>query len=282
MGHFSAVYKVITRLGDRPIVLQAAKWILISVILRLNMWKRPLLDLRSVTCLRPGRGQTTTPRVKKRVLNSKTGCPSSTIKNTYYYLRCPIWRSNVRHKQAQSGSDMHSNTTRGFLWSDVETRTLLNIWGEQDIQTALDGSFRNSFVYRDVACRLAAMGFDRTPEQCRVRIKSLKRQFLLAKEGNLRNSGQYHKICKFYDIMEAILSNRPTSNPPEMLEYGPGEEEAGDALDEEGEDAQESHSENAEDSHCPPETEVNYLSLRESSGTVSRAECPGRGELLSS
>ncbi|XP_061579333.1 ATP-dependent (S)-NAD(P)H-hydrate dehydratase [Cololabis saira] len=126
-----------------------------------------------------------------------------------------------------------NNTTRGFLWSDVETRTLLKIWGEQDIQTALDGSFRNSFVYRDVSRRLAAMGFERTPEQCRVRIKSLKRQYLLAKEGNLRNNGQYHKICKFYDTMESILSNRPVLGG---CGAGPGGEEAGDGLEEDGEE----------------------------------------------
>lgn len=90
------------------------------------------------------------------------------------------------------------------------------------------------------------MGFDRTPEQCRVRIKSLKRQFLLAKEGNIRNNGQYHKICKFYDIMEGILSNRSILDPQEMLEGEPGGEEAGDGLDEDGEDAQEAYSENAE------------------------------------
>ncbi|XP_041857519.1 ATP-dependent (S)-NAD(P)H-hydrate dehydratase isoform X5 [Melanotaenia boesemani] len=97
---------------------------------------------------------------------------------------------------------MQANTTRGFLWSDVETRTLLNIWGEQDIQVALDGNFRNSFVYRDVSRRLGVMGFERTPEQCRVRIKSLKRQYLLAKEGNLRNNGQYHKILfeRYYSL----------------------------------------------------------------------------------
>ncbi|CAL9690089.1 unnamed protein product [Knipowitschia caucasica] len=146
---------------------------------------------------------------------------------------------------------MHSNATRGFLWSDVETRTLLDIWGEQDIQTALDGSFRNSFVYRDVARRLAALGFDRTPEQCRVRVKSLKRQFLLAKEGNIRNSGHYHKICKFYDVMERILSNRPISEPAEMLDCGPGDEEVLDGLDEEGHDPQETYSENTEGFKCP-------------------------------
>lgn len=152
---------------------------------------------------------------------------------------------------------MQVNTTRGFLWSDVETRTLLNIWGEQDIQAALDGNFRNSFVYRDVSRRLGAMGFERTPEQCRVRIKSLKRQYLLAKEGNLRNNGQYHKICKFYDTMERILSNRPALDPQEFIDSGAGgEEEAGDGLEEDGEDAQDGYSESTGECPYPAETEV--------------------------
>ncbi|XP_008399803.1 ATP-dependent (S)-NAD(P)H-hydrate dehydratase isoform X1 [Poecilia reticulata] len=151
---------------------------------------------------------------------------------------------------------MQSNTTRGFLWSDIETRTLLNIWGEQDIQTALDGNFRNSFVYRDVSRRLGAMGFERTPEQCRVRIKSLKRQYLLAKEGNLRNNGQYHKICKFYDIMEGILSNRTVLDPQELMDSGVGGEEAGDGLEEDGEDAQDRYSESTGECPYPAETEV--------------------------
>ncbi|CAG5865713.1 unnamed protein product [Menidia menidia] len=152
---------------------------------------------------------------------------------------------------------MQANTTRGFLWSDVETRTLLNIWGEQDIQAALDGNFRNSFVYRDVSRRLAATGFDRTPEQCRVRIKSLKRQYLLAKEGNLRNNGQYHKICKFYDAMERILSNRPALDPRELMDGGGGAaEEAGDGLEEDGEDAQDGYSESMGECLYPAESEV--------------------------
>ncbi|KAK2839925.1 hypothetical protein Q5P01_013665 [Channa striata] len=151
---------------------------------------------------------------------------------------------------------MQANTTRGFLWSDVETRTLLNIWGEQDIQAALDGNFRNSFVYRDVSRRLGAMGFERTPEQCRVRIKSLKRQYLLAKEGNLRNNGQYHKICKFYDTMERILSNRPALDPQELIDSGAGGEEAVDGMEEDGEDAQDAYPESTDECPYPAETEV--------------------------
>ncbi|XP_010878690.2 ATP-dependent (S)-NAD(P)H-hydrate dehydratase isoform X1 [Esox lucius] len=150
------------------------------------------------------------------------------------------------------------NSTRGFLWSDVETRTLLKIWGEQDIQTALDGNFRNSHVYRDVARRLAEMGFERTPEQCRVRIKSLKRQFVLAKEGNLRNNGQHHKICKFYDAMERILSSRPQIDPQELLDSGVVGDETMDGTEEDEEDIdppQDQYSEST--GECSyPETQV--------------------------
>lgn len=100
------------------------------------------------------------------------------------------------------------SNTRGFLWSDMETRALLDIWGEADVQSALDGNFRNSHVYRDVAGRLNELGFERTPEQCRIRIKGLKRQYYQAREG-LRKNGHARKICRYYDEMDRILSTRP-------------------------------------------------------------------------
>uniref|UniRef100_F6R5B7 ATP-dependent (S)-NAD(P)H-hydrate dehydratase n=1 Tax=Monodelphis domestica TaxID=13616 RepID=F6R5B7_MONDO len=95
--------------------------------------------------------------------------------------------------------------TRGFLWSDLETRALLGIWGKADVQSALEGNFRNGHVYRDVACRLGEMGFDRTPEQCRIRIKGLKRQYYQTKDG-LQKNGHARKICKYYNEMDRILS----------------------------------------------------------------------------
>ncbi|KAK1167960.1 ATP-dependent (S)-NAD(P)H-hydrate dehydratase-like isoform X1 [Acipenser oxyrinchus oxyrinchus] len=130
--------------------------------------------------------------------------------------------------------------TRGFLWSDVETRALLDIWGEQDVQTALDGNFRNSHVYRDVACRLGEMGFDRTPEQCRIRVKGLKRQYYQAKEG-IKKNGHYRKICKFYDEMEGILSNRPQIDPQDMIDSVAVGDEALDGTEEEAEGIGHSH-----------------------------------------
>lgn len=100
------------------------------------------------------------------------------------------------------------------------------------------------------------MGFERTPEQCRVRIKSLKRQFLLTKEGNLRNNGQYHKIFKFYETMERILSSRPALDPQEFIDGGAGGEEPGDGMEEDGEDAQDVYNERKGECPYPAETEI--------------------------
>ncbi|XP_049723842.1 zinc finger and SCAN domain-containing protein 29-like [Elephas maximus indicus] len=110
--------------------------------------------------------------------------------------------------------------TRGFLWSDLETRALLGIWGEAGVQSALDGNFRNSHVYRDVARRLAQVGFERTPEQCRVRIKGLKRQYYQAKDG-LPKGGPARKACKFFDDMDRILGARAAPGGPAHPRGGP-------------------------------------------------------------
>ncbi|XP_066841661.1 ATP-dependent (S)-NAD(P)H-hydrate dehydratase isoform X4 [Anser cygnoides] len=116
------------------------------------------------------------------------------------------WRQ-PRAAASDPGRPRMITNTRGFLWSDLETRALLEIWGEADVQSALDGNFRNSHVYRDVACRLAELGFERTPEQCRIRIKGLKRQYYQARDG-LKKNGHARKICKYYDEMDRILSCR--------------------------------------------------------------------------
>ncbi|KAM9320975.1 ATP-dependent (S)-NAD(P)H-hydrate dehydratase [Gastrophryne carolinensis] len=104
------------------------------------------------------------------------------------------------------------SSTRGFLWTDVETRALLDIWGEADVQSALDGNFRNGHVYRDVAGRLNELGFERSPDQCRIRIKGLKRQYYQARE-ELRKNGHARKLCRYYHHMDRILGARPAPAP---------------------------------------------------------------------
>lgn len=134
------------------------------------------------------------------------------------------------------------NPTRGYHWSDAETRALLTIWGEHDVQTALDGNFRNSHVYRDVAGRLGDMGYDRTPDQCRVRVKSLKRQYFQAKKASKKN-GHYAKIFRFYKDMERILSSRSAAglDAHDLDGMGAEGDETMDGTEEDGESVDQPH-----------------------------------------
>lgn len=62
-------------------------------------------------------------------------------------------------------------------WSDEETLALIEIWADEDVQRALRGSVHNGHVYADISERMQDLGFLKTSEQCRWKIKSLRSNF---------------------------------------------------------------------------------------------------------
>ena len=74
-------------------------------------------------------------------------------------------------------------------WGDAEIRLLIDLWGDDQVQSDLESSCRNIVVYRRIADRLnRAMGEtdrqDRTAESCRSKIKSLQHQYKRTKDNN--------------------------------------------------------------------------------------------------
>lgn len=63
------------------------------------------------------------------------------------------------------------------LWSDGEILALMEIWGEEDVQRALRGSVHNGYVYAEISERMQDLGFSKTSEQCRWKVKSLRNNF---------------------------------------------------------------------------------------------------------
>ena len=53
---------------------------------------------------------------------------------------------------------------RGQHWNDAEIVALLDIWGDDKIQSQLDGAYRNDSVFQKIAAVLASRGdtHDRT------------------------------------------------------------------------------------------------------------------------
>lgn len=62
-------------------------------------------------------------------------------------------------------------------WSDGEILALIEIWGEEDVQKALRGSVHNGYVYAEISERMQDLGFSKSPEQCRWKVKSLRNNF---------------------------------------------------------------------------------------------------------
>nr|XP_020455352.1 uncharacterized protein LOC109959929 isoform X2 [Monopterus albus] len=112
-----------------------------------------------------------------------------------------------------------ADLSRKTPWSDQETRTLLEVWGEDDVQLTLRGCLKNRHVFEYISEKLSDQGFMRTSEQCYTRIKRLKYGFLHEKEE-----------FKFFSEMEKIFSKElkvddsvaDTSVTDELDDYTPG------------------------------------------------------------
>jgi hypothetical protein len=64
---------------------------------------------------------------------------------------------------------------RGAVWANGEIDALYNVWWAEDIEGQLASLHRNLPVYARVAELLAIKGCDRSPEQCRIKMKHLCR-----------------------------------------------------------------------------------------------------------
>lgn len=58
-------------------------------------------------------------------------------------------------------------------WTTEETRALVSIWGQENVQSELDGVQRNRTIYERIARELKDRGFDKTWQQCRTKVKNL-------------------------------------------------------------------------------------------------------------
>ena len=71
-------------------------------------------------------------------------------------------------------------------WTSDETRALLGVWGESDVQSKLDGVSRNRTIFEKIASSLGEMGYFKTWEQCRTKVKNMV--------------GKYRKVCRLLGV----------------------------------------------------------------------------------
>ena len=77
---------------------------------------------------------------------------------------------------------------------------LLDVWGAENIQSQLDEICRNKTVYQRVARMLSDLGYERTWQQCKTKVKNLVQRYRKVRK---RCSGE----CK----VEKVCFDKPSS-----------------------------------------------------------------------
>ena len=62
-------------------------------------------------------------------------------------------------------------------WMPEETKALIGVWGEANVQQQLDSVRRNRDIYEGIASELAKKGYAKTYKQCRCKIKNLTQRY---------------------------------------------------------------------------------------------------------
>ena len=62
-------------------------------------------------------------------------------------------------------------------WRVEETRALVSLWGQANVQSELDIVVRNRTIYERIAREMRALGYDRMWQQCRTKIKNLTQKY---------------------------------------------------------------------------------------------------------
>ena len=105
-------------------------------------------------------------------------------------------------------------------WSKSETLKLIEVWGEDNIQEQLEGCHRNREVYMRIARKLNDCGYERSFEQCREKIKKLKKEYRRIKD-RLEETGRGRDEevqWSYYDVMDQILGHKPSTVPESVVD----------------------------------------------------------------
>lgn len=115
---------------------------------------------------------------------------------------------------------------RGQTWSTEEVQTLISIWSDETMAQLLASTHKNREVFKLFSEKMAALGFHRSVEQCRIKVKKLRLQYFRVREaiGKSGTSAEEKEKFVWYDELDGILGSRPTSRPKHAAE--PLKEEA--------------------------------------------------------
>ena len=130
----------------------------------------------------------------------------------------------VRSRMGEEGSVELFKPDRGCNWSDKEIRALISVWSDDVIQAELEGAHRNQHVYKKMSAELGKLGYRRTWDKCRDKVKKLKQEYKKVVDNN-NETGRKRKTFKFMEEMDAVLGHRPSITPPVTVSSAKSDQE---------------------------------------------------------
>ena len=115
-------------------------------------------------------------------------------------LSPPILRANSKATKAiltvSRTCDMNKEKTdRGSTWEEEKVFSLIDIWADEKIQRALDSCSRKKPIFENMATRLEEVGFIRTSNQIREKMKQLKQKYRKIKDNNNSHTVEQNSVC---------------------------------------------------------------------------------------
>ena len=115
---------------------------------------------------------------------------------------------------AASGVSLVAGKTQN--WGFVETKTLICLWAEEDIQRQLASMGRKKNIWEGKAMKLQESGYSRSGDQCKTRMHNLQQKYKKVKTLN-NTSGQGKNSFPFYEEIDKVLGHKPSINPLSTL-----------------------------------------------------------------
>ncbi|XP_059350813.1 uncharacterized protein LOC130694927 [Daphnia carinata] len=106
-----------------------------------------------------------------------------------------------------SSSGTGYKKSRGANWTEEETEQLLEAWADRDVQLLLENGPRTRQAFERVSFSLAVHHMEKTPNQCREKIKKLKTRYRkLNNHGKVSKNMPERLIHKLHQVMKGIPS----------------------------------------------------------------------------
>jgi hypothetical protein len=124
--------------------------------------------------------------------------------------------------------------TKGEVWTDEETLSLINAWGDSKILAMMQETNRNSKIYSEISEAMVKDGHKRDWKQCRTKAKHLKNQYMKYKDSLKKSGNRRGKEPKFFKELDRILGDTPEAEGLEHAIDSSFMEEMADDDSEEG------------------------------------------------